>query len=424
MGASEPAHAVAVVGGACAGSVVAEVLADAGCRVAVFEQNPRPYGKIEDGLPRWHDKQRRQEFARIDARLDRPDVAFVPDTRLGVDIDFRDFVCGWGWSVVVLANGAWADRMLAVPGAAEALGHGLVYQNEFVRWFNHEDELGYDGPRYEVSDGAVVVGGGLASIDVAKIIQLELYAAALRARGVDVSLVDMEHHGIPRYCAAHGVADPAELGVGGCLLLYRRRVRDMPLATLSDHASDAQKARLPQVREKILETAQRKFLFEVAPQRLVRGLVVEDGHVTGLRLARDVLEGDAVRAIPGSEYVHPTRLVVSSIGSLPEPIEGIEMDGSYYDFSDVEAGAYGPLPHVFAAGNVVAGQGNIKASEAHGRAVGHHVAHVHLETLPKRPRAALDALFERVAARQRAVGYDGDYRAWIDGTSPPGRGSP
>ena len=51
MKITAPTHLVAVVGGACAGSAVAEVLAARGCRVVVFDQNPRPYGKIEDGLP-------------------------------------------------------------------------------------------------------------------------------------------------------------------------------------------------------------------------------------------------------------------------------------------------------------------------------------------------------------------------------------
>ena len=49
----EPRHVIAVVGAATAGSEIARILADRGALVIVFEQNPRPYGKIEDGLPRW-----------------------------------------------------------------------------------------------------------------------------------------------------------------------------------------------------------------------------------------------------------------------------------------------------------------------------------------------------------------------------------
>src|SRR5215469_5608061 len=100
-------HFVAVIGGAISGSVAAEILADQGIRVAVIEQNTRPYGKIEDGLPRWHVEQRKQEYARIDARMKKPGVMFVPSTKLGRDIGFDDLVKNWGFSAVILANGAW-----------------------------------------------------------------------------------------------------------------------------------------------------------------------------------------------------------------------------------------------------------------------------------------------------------------------------
>ena len=77
------------------------------------------------------------------------------------------------------------------------------------------------------------------------------------------------------------------------------------------------------------------------------------------------------RATPcgGSEHGLRTSLVISSIGSVPEPIAQIEMDGAYYKFKGWDTGEYEPVPNVFAAGNVVTGQGNIKASVDHGRQV-------------------------------------------------------
>jgi NADPH-dependent glutamate synthase beta subunit-like oxidoreductase len=47
-------YAIAVVGGATAGAEAAGIFSQYGILTVVFEQNPRPYGKIEDGLPRWH----------------------------------------------------------------------------------------------------------------------------------------------------------------------------------------------------------------------------------------------------------------------------------------------------------------------------------------------------------------------------------
>src|ERR1700730_5803358 len=98
-------HFVAIVGGAISGSVSAEILADHGIRVAVIEQNTRPYGKIEDGRPRWHGEERKQEYGRIDARMKKPQVSFVPSIKLGRDIEFEDLCNNWGFSAVILANG-------------------------------------------------------------------------------------------------------------------------------------------------------------------------------------------------------------------------------------------------------------------------------------------------------------------------------
>ncbi len=428
---NEPRHAVAVIGGACAGSVVAQILADAGAQVVVFEQNPRPYGKIEDGLPRWHARQRQTEYERIDERLDRPRVVFVPSTRLGKDVGFLEVLQEWGFNAVVLANGAWKDRELSGELAREAVGRGVVYQNALVTWFNHKHEVGYAGPEYQMVDGALVVGGGLASIDCLKIIQLELYASALRERGVAADVLEMEHKGIPRYCAAHGFDDPSVFGIDGALLLYRRRAEDMPLASMPDDADEKTRLKIESVRVKVLENAQRKYLFRARPQTVLQDVVMEEGRVVGGRVVATRVSGRGVTEVEGSEEVLPTGLVVSSIGSIPEPIEGIEMDGSYYAFADWETGRYGPLPHVFASGNVITGQGNIKVSVTHGMKIGKvmtsylegareaaSAVEADLAGQPKLTPEALEVLMRRVGARQAEVGYGGDYRGWIEANTP------
>jgi len=111
-----PNHFVAIIGGAIAGSEAASRLADRGIYAVVFEQNLRPYGKIEDGLPKWHVKLQDQEENKIDQKLSKPNVHFVPNTKLARDIDFDDLVNNWGFSAILLANGAWKDRPLPVDG--------------------------------------------------------------------------------------------------------------------------------------------------------------------------------------------------------------------------------------------------------------------------------------------------------------------
>src|SRR5436853_5369598 len=114
---SAPRHAVAVIGAATAGSEIADILATRGSLVIVIEQNPRPYGKIEDGLPRWHVKQRKDEYEEINRRLSHPNIEFIPLTRMGTDLSFDELRTQWGLSAIVLTHGAWRDRPFPVPGA-------------------------------------------------------------------------------------------------------------------------------------------------------------------------------------------------------------------------------------------------------------------------------------------------------------------
>jgi len=207
-----PRHVMAVVGAATAGSEIARILAERGALVIVFEQNPRPYGKIEDGLPRWHVKQRLDEYEEINKRLDHPNIEYVPLTRMGRELDFGDLRTRWGLSGIVLTHGAWRDRPLPVEGADQFIDRGLVYQNKLIYWFNHYPEKTYNGPSYELTPGAIVVGGGLASIDVVKVLQIEMTLAALKARGIAGDMLALEREGIEPVLAASGLKY-ADLGV-------------------------------------------------------------------------------------------------------------------------------------------------------------------------------------------------------------------
>lgn len=439
---------VAVIGGAISGSVAAEILADHGIRVAVIEQNKRPYGKIEDGLPRWHVEQRKQEYGRIDARLKKPGVYFVPSTKLGRDVDFQDFCRHWGFSAVILANGAWRDRDLGVLGAAEFVDKGLVYQNPFIYWYNHKNEKSYDGPRYETPDETLVVGGGLASIDVVKVLQLENYERAMKARGVQTSMHELEK-GIPAACKAHGI-DPQSLGVKGCLLIYRRREQDMPLAQPPDNATPEQVAKAEQVRQKMLRLARDRYLFRVQDRRLTTGLIVENGRVAGLRVAETKIEGRKAEPIPGSEKELRAPLVISSIGSVPEILPGVAMKGEYYTFTDEDLPRYTGAERVFGVGNVVTGQGNIRVSLVHSQKVTNHLIEHYMgigdgkrnlsgmyapdearaaerakavadgvQSLPALSTAEVAALEQRIRGLQQRAGYTSDYDSWIAKVTPP-----
>jgi len=414
-----PRHFVAVIGGAVSGSVAAEILADSGIEVAVIEQNERPYGKIEDGLPRWHVHQRRKEYARIDARLSKPLVHYVPKTRLGKDLDFAALSETWGLSAILLANGAWRDRPLPFPETDAYLGRGIEYQNPLIYWFNHYEEEGFSGREIHVPEGTVVFGGGLASIDVMKVCQMTIYRRALKERGIETDAVEMEKKGIPALCAQHGLEDPAALGVEDCTLVYRRRRIDMPLAQPPANATPEQVEKVYATRDKLLGLAEKKFLFRYRDKTLPYELVTGDGRVRGVKVRRTKVEGRKATPVPGTEETIATELVVGSIGSIPEPIPGIRMHGHVFDFQDWDLGIYSSEKGIFGVGNVVTGQGNIRKSLLHAQLV---CGHLREHYFPDRARISPEKLGEirgRIRKLQARVGYGGNYAEWIAKVTPP-----
>jgi NADPH-dependent glutamate synthase beta subunit-like oxidoreductase len=448
---SGSAHGVAVIGGATAGAEVAGRLAERGAVVAVFEQNPRPYGKIEDGLPRWHAALRRKEYQNIREKLSRPGVHFIPNTRIGRDLDFAELVDRWGFSAVVLACGAWRDRPLAIEGADRYLGRGLVYQNPFIIWFNHAEEAGYQGPRYRPEDGVIVVGGGLASIDVAKVLMLETTREMLAERGIQVSMLELEVKGIPKILAAHGLAFE-ELGLKGCTLVYRRRPDDMPLVEEPEGASPEKIEKIRAGRRRILDKAMDKYRFGFEPLAMPDGLLVEGERLVGLRFRRTRIEERRVIPLEETFEMRGT-YVISSIGSIPEPIPGIEIKGELFRFTDWDHGRLEGYPTVFSVGNVVTGKGNIVASRKHAARVSQEAIEKFLGlseegrgeddqgSLAQAAAAAareeaervaeqieaqapaspetIAAMVERVRNRQRAVDYPGELESWLERVTPP-----
>jgi len=428
-GSSQNAAApiVAIIGGATAGAEVAGRLADRGCVVVVFEQNPRPYGKIEDGLPRWHVALREKEYANIRDKLSRPGVHYVPNTHVGTDIDFAELIRSWGFSAVVLACGAWRDRPLPIEGVDRFVGRGLVYQNPFIIWFNHSDDPDYDGPVFDTPDGALVVGGGLASIDVAKVLMLLTTQAKLAERGIEVDLVELEVKGIPKTLAAHALKWD-DLGLEGCTLIYRRSAEDMPLMEIPEGATPDRIEKVRSGRVRMLDKAIEKYRFRFQPLSAPEAAIEEGGRLVGLVLRRTKIENG--RVVPTDEtFELRGSVVISSIGSIPDPIPGIPTRGELFDFSDWDTGRLADYPNVFSVGNVVTGKGNIVASRKHAAHVSEDAIErylglaaeraealareVHEKTDPAPPEA-IESILERVRERQRAVGYDGDLKAWIE----------
>ena len=405
---SEARHVIGICGGAVGGSEAAALIAKSGSIAVVFEQNMRPYGKIEDGLPRWHSKLRNKEYAKIDENLSTPGVVFVPGTRLGEDLSFSSLSNDVGLSALILAHGAWRDRPLPIEGVDRFIGNGLSYQNPFVYWFNHYEESGFAGEDFPIHDDAIVIGGGLASIDVCKILNLELYARALEDRGVAVDIEQMEVRGIPRTLEAHGFT-PDDLKIRGCTLFYRRGKEDMPLENITNPTAQRLE-KIKGTRVKIMDKVIRKYLVRFQPNAIPVEAIDKNGALIGFVFQRTEIIGGRVLRLENTEFEVRSQQVISSIGSTPVPIEGVSMKGELYQWQNREEGRL--VDGVYGLGNVLTGKGNILESRRNSKQITPNVIEQVLAS-PKIPLDGIAEIMRLIQARWDAVGFGGSYADWI-----------
>lgn len=430
-------HLVAIFGGAVSGAEAASQFSQRGIPCVVFDQNILPYGKIEDGLPKWHAKLRDKEQEKINEKLSHPLVQFVPEVHLGKDVTFEDVVRNWGFSAVILATGAWKDRPLGIDGVDDYVGKGLIYQNPFIYWYNHKHEPGFHGSTYDIEDEAIVIGGGLASLDVVKVLMMECVERALKARGIDADMFMLDRSIAKVLEEKQLTLD--DLGIKGCTLYYRRRIQDMPLSPM-DTDTPEQLAKAEAVREKVLNNYASKYLFRVKPLHMPVDKIVEDGRLVGLIMQETRIENGKAVPVAGSEKEVRAPYVISSIGSIPEMIPGIPEKWGMYHVADDHVCRIKGYENVFAIGNAVTGRGNINESLKHGKEVSERILADYIENpvsaqlhdnIVQREEAVknavdgiipcvraisqeqFDSIQSRIEALQRSKGYFNDFRAWV-----------
>jgi ferredoxin--NADP+ reductase len=395
---------VLIIGGAVSGSTAVKKLTDEGIRCVVVEQNRMPYGKIEDGLPRWHEKQRINEYFKIDDIISNELVDFVPLTRIGRDVSFEE-IYNMGWSCIYFANGAWKDRSFPIKEIEDF--DNFYYQNPFVYWFNHYHESSYNGPKVDIKDDAIVIGGGLASIDVCKITQLELVRQKVESKIENFDIIEMEHKGIPKYLEQYDMKYE-DLGINGTTLVYRRNIENMPLTTIPEDATPEMVEKRKLARRKILNNTLDKFLFKVAECTQPVGLSYENNILNGIEvIENEIIDGKLIAKENSNKILHGNTFI-SSIGSLPEPIQGIPMDGSTYNIVDEDSGKFDELEKVHGMGNAITGKGNIKASRVSAKTVGD----LTIDLIHDIDQDVIDNIDSKVNEWQSKSSYDGNYFEW------------
>ncbi len=224
----------------------------------------------------------------------------------------------------------------------------------------------------------------------------------------------------------------------------------MPLAEGPDEEDPARVAKVEATRRKILEKAMQKYCFEIWPLHAPVAILSDNGRLSGVRFQCTRVEGGRAVPIEGQIEDVATPMVISSIGSIPEPLRGVTQRGQLYEFSDPHSGKLEGYDSVFGTGNVVTGKGNIKVSRKHSIEISTYVAECYLglrdgshggeealldgasaqareqaegvaNWVAARPRlepGVVEDLLVRIRSRQQQVGYQGRYREWIARVSP------
>jgi NADH-quinone oxidoreductase subunit F len=293
---------VAIVGSGPCGLTAGYYLRILGYSVEVFEAHARPGGMMWSCIP--------------DYRLP-PKVLRREIDSLGLTIHLNTRVRSLGTlrkrhDAVVVATGAHEGVALGIPGENSA---NVIDCTDFLRKVN-------GGERFKVGTSAIVIGGGNAAIDAARV--------ALRQGAAHVSIV------------------------------YRRDAEQMPAT--SDEVEEARRERV-------------RFEFLAAPVRIRR--TKEGLRVTFNRMRLGPVDSSgrpSPRPVHGDTFDMDADTIIAAIGQKPTTPKGLASLTDRRGRVGVTARTcMTQLAGVFAGGDVVLGPSSVIESIAQGRAIAQSV---------------------------------------------------
>lgn len=121
-----------------------------------------------------------------------------------------------------------------------------------------------------------------------------------------------------------------------------------------------------------------KFRFKFKPLSVPKNIIEEDGKFKGLILQKVRIYNGRIVPIENETEELRSEMLISSIGSIPEQIEGLQYEWSSLKMrKQVDYHVYG-YDNVFAVGNAVTGRGNIQESKKHGKQITEKIIDLHL----------------------------------------------
>lgn len=260
----EHGQSIGIIGSGPGGLAAADMLRQAGMKVAVYERSDRAGGLLTYGIPGF--KLEKDIVERRIDQLEKAGVDFVLNCNVGVDITF-DAIRGMH-DAILIATGVYQSRDLDAPGAGV---EGIVAALDFLTASNRKS-FGDDVPEFDSGEldaegkRVVVIGGGDTAMD----------------------------------CVRTAIRQGAE----SVKCLYRRDRANMP-----GSVREVQNAEEEGV----------EFVWLAAPAGFTGDAEVEGVTVQKIRLGQPDASGrQTPEIIDGSDYVEPADLVIKALGFMPE----------------------------------------------------------------------------------------------------------
>lgn len=321
---------VAIVGAGPAGFYAAEALSNHGddIQVDLLDRLPTPYGLIRSGVAPDHQKTK-NVTRKYDQTAARDNVRYVGNVELGRDFtitQLRDM-----YDAVIIAFGAEGDRAMGIPGEDK---EGVLGSFEFVGWYNGHPDFANAHPDLN-TEAAVIVGNGNVALDCARLLvrtEEEMQSSDLTDSAGDLlfnspvkNVTVLGRRGpIEASFSIAEMREMAELQQGISLVRNEQIPAEMP-EDMDPKLARAKKLNLDVLngfRDNTPDMAEKNVQFEFFAQPVE---VLGDDAVEGLRVERTrLVDGRAVGT--GETFDIPCGLIVTCIGYVCKPIEGVPME--------------------------------------------------------------------------------------------------
>ena len=332
---------VAIVGAGPAGTYAADILTKQGLDVSIdiIERLPAPFGLVRYGVAPDHPRIK-QIIVALANVLGRGDIRLLANVNVGTDLTLDDL--REHYDAVIFATGSFYDADLNIPGIDLEGSFGAA---DFVSWYDGHPDVPRTWP-LEAREVAVF-GVGNVALDVARVlskhpkdllpteIPANVYEGLLESPVTDVHLF--------------GRRGPAQVKFSPLELRELGHVPDVDIVVYPedydfDEGSMAAVESNHQTKQVVKTLTDWTLREPTGASRRIhlhflqspREVLGEDGHVTGVRVERMRLTGDANAEGTGEFIDYPVQAVYRAVGYWGSAIEGVPFNNGKGVINNVE----------------------------------------------------------------------------------------